>query len=335
LDAENGTELWTHQFSTTVYSDPIVYEGKTYIGEDLKCRLYCFNAENGSVIWNKYIGGEIYGPAAVDDKIYSKGGGLLWCLNATTGEKIWSNSINSHPRSSPSVADGRVYFCGNDTRCYDADTGEVLWYKPSGDCHFIPVCQESIYIGYKSNRSIACLDAFDGSLQWEYQFESGRMVSASAVAYNKLYVISMKTEHFMYPRLHCFEGPSRPPTVPTINGPTSGKVGTSHNYIFKSFDPEGEDVYYYIRWGDGHTEVWDGPHVSGEDVTIAHTYTRQGSFIIEAKAKDVMGEESDWGELQVTISRDKAINYQMFLLRLLERFPLLQQLMDVWRSFVE
>jgi nitroreductase len=100
--------------------------------------------------------------------------------------------------------------------------------------------------------------------------------------------------------------PNTPPEIPIIDGPTSGLVGTSYNYTFNSVDLDGDEVYYYILWGDGHTEVWDGPHSSGEDFEIAHTFANQGTFTIEAKTKDTFGDESFWGELSVTMPRNKA-----------------------------
>jgi len=42
-----------------------------------------------------------------------------------------------------------------------------------------------------------------------------------------------------------------PPTVPIITGPTSGAVSVSYEFTIVSTDPDGDDVYYYIDWGDG------------------------------------------------------------------------------------
>ena len=116
------------------------------------------------------------------------------------------------------------------------------------------------------------------------------------------------------------ESINNPPDAPDIDGPTSGLTGTSYNYTFNSVDPKGENVYYYILWGEGHVEVWDGPYDSGEDFEIAHTYLVQGTFTIKAKAKDIYDAESEWGELVVTMPRNKVITSSL-LLRLFERFP--------------
>ena len=64
-------------------------------------------------------------------------------------------------------------------------------------------------------------------------------------------------------------------------------------------------------------EYWIGPYSSGEEIIIPHTWEKQGSFVIEAKAKDVYGDESDWGYLEINIPRVKT----SFMNRILEKFP--------------
>jgi len=112
---------------------------------------------------------------------------------------------------------------------------------------------------------------------------------------------------------------NNPPETPTITGPTNGKVDTSLTFTFNSVDPDGDDVEYYIKWGDGHVEIWDGPHTSGIDVILSHTYTREKTFIIEAKARDTFGDESGWATFSVTIPRSK--NIDSLFLRFLENHP--------------
>ena len=96
-----------------------------------------------------------------------------------------------------------------------------------------------------------------------------------------------------------------PPEKPTINGPTNGTAGQTYNYTFVTTDPYENDVYYYINWGDCPGWIMQvGPYASGQEVTISHTFTNQGTFTIKAMAKDIYGAESDWGTLSVTMPLD-------------------------------
>jgi len=89
---------------------------------------------------------------------------------------------------------------------------------------------------------------------------------------------------------------NNPPTASVINGPTNGDVGTSYSYTFTSTDPDGDQVSYYVDWGDGTTPVWSSFQASGATYSASHTWTSTGTYIIQAKAKDTFGEESDWSD---------------------------------------
>lgn len=111
-----------------------------------------------------------------------------------------------------------------------------------------------------------------------------------------------------------------PPEIPIINGQTSGKAGVEYFYKFITTDPEEDEVYFWIEWGDGNTTGWIGPYDSDEEEILTHIWDEQGTYNITAKAKDVFGNESDWGTLTVTMPRNKLLP-NTFFLRLLERFP--------------
>jgi PKD repeat protein len=110
-----------------------------------------------------------------------------------------------------------------------------------------------------------------------------------------------------------------PPTKPVISGPGSGVVGETYSYGFVSSDFfRGDDVYYFVDWGDGSDSGWQGPFGSGEGVTLSHRWDSEGGFVIRAKAKDVWGAESDWSELSVRMPRSRVL---LVVFRLLERYP--------------
>jgi len=101
---------------------------------------------------------------------------------------------------------------------------------------------------------------------------------------------------------------NNPPSSPTIDGPTNGKAGTSYYYDFTTTDPDGEDVKYYIDWGDGTIDPWDGPYESNEVISKDHIWSEQGDYI-------------EWGTLEVTMPVNHHYYSFPLLQRLLERFP--------------
>ena len=102
-------------------------------------------------------------------------------------------------------------------------------------------------------------------------------------------------------------GAGSPPSIPFVSGPTVGDVGNEYDFGFLSTDPEGNDVYYYIDWGDGTNSGWIGPYTSGVNTVISKTYNAAGTYEITAKAKDTNNQQSDWSNPHtIVISGNKA-----------------------------
>ena len=95
------------------------------------------------------------------------------------------------------------------------------------------------------------------------------------------------------------------PESPEINGPTEINKDESTEYHFSAHDPDGDELWYYIDWGDETKIQWDGPYPSDDQLTINHTYTEEGSYTISAKVKDTSDAESDWETLPVKILKTK------------------------------
>jgi len=123
----------------------------------------------------------------------------------------------------------------------------------------------------------------------------------------------------MYPLMEPWGG-NQPPDPPSITGPTSGKPRHKYNYTFFTIDPDGDDVYYFIDWGDLTDSGWIGPFASGEEVIVSHKWLIQGSYTIRAKVKDIYDVESDWATLEVAMPKNQQYS-NMWFLWFLERFP--------------
>ena len=122
--------------------------------------------------------------------------------------------------------------------------------------------------------------------------------------------------------------PNNPPETPEINGSTNGKVGVQYPYNFITTDLDGDDVYYFIFWGDGNNSGWLGPYNSSTQMSTTYSWNEKGTYNIKAKAKDIHGDESNWTTLTVTIPRARLfINSR--LIQIMERYPLLTKLLSL------
>lgn len=116
------------------------------------------------------------------------------------------------------------------------------------------------------------------------------------------------------------EGINDPPQTPVITGPSSGKPGKDYVYSFTTVDPEENEIFYMIDWGDDTTSDWMGPFLSGEEVTKSHTWTKKGVYVIQAKARDSHGNEGHWGSCTVTMPCSFSIPGQWIFERMVQRF---------------
>jgi len=110
-----------------------------------------------------------------------------------------------------------------------------------------------------------------------------------------------------------------PPGKPTIDGPIKGKVGKNYPYSFTSIDSDGDQVSYYIDWGDGTTIDWTTQQASGVPYLENHTWTTKGTYTIKCKSKDSHGMESEWGRFEVSMPR--TISSKSLFIKFFEQFP--------------
>jgi hypothetical protein len=162
--------------------------------------------------------------------------------------------------------------------------------------------------------------------EWQGPFNSGETASAShiwtelgdfnikVIARDEWGTLGTWSDVTVFPIVE-----NTPPNIPTITGPTSGRIGEPYKFNVVTTDPDGQDVYYNIFWGNaGGPNI--GPFPSGEEQIFEHTWTRVGDFKIKVKAVDTTDGLGECAEFQISISKNRAVE-NLLLVRLLQRFP--------------
>ena len=104
---------------------------------------------------------------------------------------------------------------------------------------------------------------------------------------------------------------NQPPNTPTITGPTSGKRGEEQSYQITADDPDGDNLYYYINWGDETGIELIGPYSSGRTATAKHNWSEKGTYTIQVMSRDVYDEKSEWVSLEVSMPKQQFNLYRL------------------------
>lgn len=329
----NGSKKWSYKTGDSITSDPAIGDdGTVYIGS---CDNYLYALwPNGTLRWRFGTGDMIMGPPSIadDGTVYiGSWDGYLYAIYPNNGTMKWRRSIGSGTAVNPSIAkDGTIYtesdnllyaFYPNGTRKWFFDLGpqrHIMGSSPAISA------DGTIYLGTNIGEigggEIIAVNP-DGTEKWRKLIGYYWVDSSPSIAEDgTVYIGSADTIASGY--LHAFDSieTNDPPDAPSISGPTNGRAGEEYKYSFKAIDPDRNPIRFYIDWGDGITPGWTREYASAERAKIYHTFENQGSYNISVKAKDVMGEESDWSYLDVTMPKNKMLHHSL-LLRLLERFP--------------
>jgi hypothetical protein len=121
------------------------------------------------------------------------------------------------------------------------------------------------------------------------------------------------------------------PNAPMIDGPSNGKTNIAYQWNFTSTDPNDDDIFYYIDWGDDSNTGWSLAYKSGQTMPKSHSYSSKGTYTISAKTKDIYGAESNWTTLPITMPYSNDISFQTFWTKLFQTiphaFPILRHMM--------
>jgi hypothetical protein len=120
--------------------------------------------------------------------------------------------------------------------------------------------------------------------------EYGRYI----LAYNAGYNVNQYWKRRTYLAVASRPIINTPPDDPLLTGPLNGDAGISYEYNFTATDPDDDNLFYRIDWGDGTISNWIGPYPSDVQVSLSHSWNNSGTYLMKVKAKDTHEAESNW-----------------------------------------
>ncbi len=188
---------------------------------------------------------------------------------------------------------------------YDPESVDWAPFADAGGLYFGDICGEITFDASKS------FDAEDAIISYHWNFGDGEngtgVVTTHAYGEQGIYPVTLTImdgggnvgEDATWAGI---EEAMDPPDAPVIDGETTVEYGQVYEYTFYTTDPNEDDMYYYVDWGEySSVGQWYGPYESGEEVIFCHTWSSTGNPVIKAKAKDSYGLESDWGYLEIEV----------------------------------
>jgi outer membrane protein assembly factor BamB len=332
----DGTIKWKYETGYYITSDPAIGDdGTIYIGSG-DTYLYAMNPD-GTLKWRFKTEHYIKGPPSIaeDGTIYIGSYDDYLYAIYPDGTLKWKFKVGYGTETNPSIgSDGTIYVGGSHLWAINPD-GTLKWMFTLGEDEDIFQSSPAISadgityvgtnIGDTSGGNIIAVNP-DGTLRWERRIVNvGWVDSSPCIDANGIVYIGSSINDIgnFYGNLYAFghgENVNNPPNTPAITGPNSGKTGETYTYTFSATDPDDDQLYYYVNWGDSTTSDWQGPYQSGSSITLSHSWSDDGTYSIKAKAKDDKGSESTYATLQVTMPKSKT-------------FSLLDRLIEGWSFF--
>ncbi len=343
----NGTRKWKYETNYSITGGPAIGDdGTIYIGSG-DTYFYAINPI-GTLKWRFKTGHYIKGSPSIaeDGTIYiGSYDDYLYALYPN-GTIKWKCKVGSGTETNPSIANDGTIYVGGDKLYAVYPNGTMRWNFDLGTNRHIHQSSPAISadgtiyigtnIGETSGGDIIAVSP-NGTEKWRKKIANDWVDSSPSIAEDgTVYIGGVFDLDWETSYIHAFGavGSNLPPDAPRITGPTSGRAGTKYNYTFIGNDQDNNPISLYIEWGDGNNEN-TREYASGEPVKIEHSWSDQGNYTIRVKAKDVLGEESNWSILEVTMPKNRQkINrlYLSFLDNHPRAFPILRILLN-YNSF--
>ena len=314
-------------------------------------------------------GGYILAGDSITDDILSstlgnKGTEMVWLIKTdSNGNKQWDKKcdedLEQGGRSVQQTTDGGYIVCGylqtgtsensvwliktdsNGNKQWDKKYGGEEWdegqsVQQTSDGGYIITGSTQSFGAGKCDVWVIKTDS-NGNIQWDKTFGGGSYDAGYSVRQTSDggYIVTGNTRSFGagYWDVYLIKMDSdgnEHPNKPIINGPGNGKTSETCYYSISTTDPNDDEIFYYIDWGDLNNTGWIGPYSSGKYITANHNWSIDGTYLLKVKSKDIFEAESEWATLEVSMPKNKVISYPIirFLEQYIHLFPKLRQILD-------
>ncbi len=157
-DAVSGAVLWNAPVGNWIMSDPIVAEGKVFVGSGDRF-FHRFTPDDGS--------------SSRGETTLMRGGGpsAFYAFDAQSGNEIWEYDTEGENMPTAAYKDGAIYFVSGDRqlRALRASDGALIWQMSLGSyisMSSLNIVGDTLYVGGADPNAIYAIDIKNRSMAW-------------------------------------------------------------------------------------------------------------------------------------------------------------------------
>ncbi len=200
----------------------------------------------------------------------------------------------------------------NDNTCYGGHLRvyvvEVVSSQGWLDIHGVPYTHAFLDYVFDVDLTVGVGGSVSDSVVWDGYAEFPDLVQHNVMVIAAVFNDVPNTNYAYPPDLNPFDAfyvdavdsiqlmSNTPPSRPTISGSASGEVDVPYSFDVSSTDPNGDDLFFVVDWGDGSDLEQFGPFDSGSLETISHSWSSAGSFDVRVMARDEFLAEGAWSD---------------------------------------
>lgn len=272
-------------FCDTVYDNGFIYTATADDDYPRTCKIYCLDAENGSIQWELETENSVKNNICIDgDKLIAMDvDGNVYCLDKTNGTVIWQKSIelgNTIGTSSAICINNGVIFAGTarTVTALNLNDGSVKWSNnrdrgENSPAEFV-VCGDKLLVNSHWD-ALAALDIESGKALWDNKDEDIRFRSSTPIAVDDNTLLVADDDAIMLVDLN--------------SGDITSKTNFEEYSFSSSAKPALKDRIAYIPTSndgivafdlDSKKLVWH--FETGESILFTAPYAGKGKKIVES-----------------------------------------------------